>query len=201
MFQSSVTAHLLRGKIQPGPLRMLEIGSGDGSFMLSVARQLARSDGVELVLVDKAELVTEHRGEEFLALGWRVEAIAADIFEWFTRPNAGPFDLICTNLFLHHFADPDLKRIFIALASRAPLFVATEPQRNLAALWSASLLPFIGANSITRHDASASVRAGFKGAELAALWPNADQYCLEEHSIGPFTHIFVAEKTAREAVG
>ena len=67
MFQSSVTAHLLRGKIQPGPLRMLEIGSGDGSFMLSVARQLARSDGVELVLVDKADLVTEHRREEFLA--------------------------------------------------------------------------------------------------------------------------------------
>lgn len=167
--------------------------------MLSVARKLARSySGVDLVLVDKADLVTERRREEFLTLGWRVQAFAADIFEWFTRAQTGRFDVICTNLFLHHFAEPDLKRIFIALASRAPLFVATEPQRNRAALWSTSLLPVIGANSVTLHDASASVRAGFKSAELAALWPRDEPYRLDEHRVGPFTHVFVAHKMVGE---
>ena len=41
MFQSVIMARPLRANLERKPLRILEIGAGDGRFMLSVARRLA----------------------------------------------------------------------------------------------------------------------------------------------------------------
>ena len=51
----------------------------------------------------------------------------------------------------------------------------------------------LGANAITRHDAVASVQAGFADRELSALWPHAqaDWRC-HEYVAPPFTHVFSA---------
>jgi len=47
---------------------------------------------------------------------------------------------------------------------------------------------------VTRHDAVASVRAGFRGTELSALWPDAKDHAwiLRERGVFPFTHALVA---------
>jgi hypothetical protein len=51
----------------------------------------------------------------------------------------------------------------------------------------------LGANDVTRHDAVASVRAGFRGRELCGLWPkSAPGWRLGEHGVFPFTHLFHA---------
>jgi hypothetical protein len=51
----------------------------------------------------------------------------------------------------------------------------------------------LGANDVTRHDAVASVRAGFRGRELSGLWPaGAAGWRLNERGIFPFTHLFHA---------
>jgi hypothetical protein len=47
---------------------------------------------------------------------------------------------------------------------------------------------------VTRHDAVLSVRAGFAGRELSALWPSADGWKLEERRAGLFSHLFVAHR-------
>jgi hypothetical protein len=47
---------------------------------------------------------------------------------------------------------------------------------------------------ITRHDAIVSVRAGFVGRELSALWPVDNQWQLSEQSAGWFSHCFIAKR-------
>ena len=52
----------------------------------------------------------------------------------------------------------------------------------------------IGCNKVSLHDAIVSVRAGFAGQELSALWPSPDRFDLDEHAARLFTHCFVARR-------
>jgi hypothetical protein len=56
------------------------------------------------------------------------------------------------------------------------------------------MLGFIGCNGVTRHDAKASVRAGFTENELSNMWPAEKGWNLAEHQAGPFSHCFVAQR-------
>jgi SAM-dependent methyltransferase len=195
MFQSRTMASLLRRHVQRVPTRILELGSGDGAFMLSVARRMGRAwSNVDLVMIDKADLVTSARRSEFGALGWRVETVVDDIFSWTSRSGVGPFDLVCANLVLHHFNDAALGELFGSMAHLTSCFIATEPRRSPVALAACSLLRVIGANDVTMHDAAASVRAGFAGGELRNLWPTAFDIGFDERRVGPFAHVFAAER-------
>ncbi|MBZ9957155.1 MULTISPECIES: class I SAM-dependent methyltransferase [unclassified Mesorhizobium] len=201
MFQSAIMASLLKASVRKSPTRFLEIGSGDGAFMLSVAKRLARRwTDVDLVMLDQFNLISDRRFADFYALGWRVETIIDDVFEWIQSPRAGAFDVVSANLFLHHFPDAALKRLFLALRPLAPVFLATEPSRNAIALRACSLLHVIGANEVTLHDAPASVRAGFAGHELSSLWPPDFRRQCAERRIGPFTHAFLAVDRASEGL-
>lgn len=194
MLQSWIMARLLRRHVSRPPRRILELGSGDGSFMLAVARRMGGAwRGVELVMIDQAELVTEARCADFAALGWRATPVVDDIFAWIARPATQPFDLICANLVLHHFQDQALTDLFASARALGGVFVATEPRRSAVSLAGCSMLRLIGVNDVTRHDAAASVRAGFAGNELQTLWPKGDRMRFEEHLAGLFTHAFAAE--------
>jgi SAM-dependent methyltransferase len=193
MAQDRIMAKMLSVHLASPPRRILEIGSGDGSFMLAVARRLYRSwPTVHLMLLDRQALVSQQCIENFQALGWKVTVVQDDIFNW-TR-SAGPerFDAITTNLFLHHFRDADLAGLLDSMARLAPVFLATEPLRTRFPLLASRMLRVIGANEVTRHDAPASVRAGFKGRELSELWPANNHSILIEHRSGLFTHSFAA---------
>jgi hypothetical protein len=102
------------------------------------------------------------------------------------------------NLFLHHFDEPTLKILMAAIAARSDAFVACEPRRNRFAWCASRLVGVLGANAITRHDAVASVQAGFADRELSALWPHAqaDWRC-HEYVAPPFTHVFSAVRRTR----
>jgi 2-polyprenyl-3-methyl-5-hydroxy-6-metoxy-1,4-benzoquinol methylase len=193
MFQGVIMARLLQAHLQRKPLHILEIGAGDGSFMLSVARRLARQwNDVDLVMLDQADLITPARRAQFAALGWRVQTVTSDVFDWIDRPEIGGFDVVTANLFLHHFHETELRKLLAVLPRLTTLFVATEPRRSRVALWCTGWLRVIGANNVTLHDAAASVRAGFSSSELSQLWPRGTAMDLHERRIGPFTHIFLA---------
>ena len=54
------------------PLRILELGAGDGRLMLGVAGSLRRRwPRVELVLLDRQSLIEPATVEAYAALGWR----------------------------------------------------------------------------------------------------------------------------------
>lgn len=197
MRQSGIVARLLRSNLQHGALRLLEIGAGDGRFMLSVARRLARQwPNVDLILLDQADLVTPGTRAEFASLGWRVQPVVADVFDWIDRPEIGAFDAVSANLFLHHFEGPELQGLLSVMPRLTACFLATEPRRSGLALWCTGWLRALGANEVTLHDAAASVRAGFAGDELSRLWPSGTAMGLQEYRIGPFTHAFVANRAA-----
>jgi 2-polyprenyl-3-methyl-5-hydroxy-6-metoxy-1,4-benzoquinol methylase len=192
MFQAPIMASLLRKFVPKPPGRILEIGAGDGSFMLAVARRMAKHwPEVELVMLDRVELVTAQLRNDFGALGWTIEGVAADVFDWAETTEGKPFEVITANLFLHHFDDAGLVRLFSLLMPKARLVLATEPRRAKPALAAARFLPAIGVNDVTRNDAAQSVRAGFRDSELSDLWRAADGRPIEERRAGLFSHIFV----------
>ena len=67
--------------------------------------------------------------------------------------------------------------------------------RSLASLLFSRLLALIGCNSITRHDAVVSVRAGFREQELSRLWPADTSWLLEERPANWCSHLFIAKRT------
>ena len=177
----------------PRPCLVADLGGGDGRFLLSVARRLKQWRDVKAVILDQQAIVSRKTQSAFGALGWSCEVIQGDIFE--TLPRLQP-DIVTANLFLHHLQDLDLKQLQGFIAARASGFVACEPRRSIFALLGAHLVFALGANDVTRHDAVASVRAGFAAHELSALWPRGEGWTLEERGVFPFTHLLTARHAA-----
>ena len=183
------------GKLARPPRRVVELGAGDGTFMLRLARYLARHwKHVEVVLVDRRNVVTNETREGFAALSWSTQVVTADVFDWLREPSREDVDAMMANLFLHHFSGPRLSELLRLAAARTRVFAACEPWRTRTGLAFSRMLRLIGCNAVTCHDAVASVRAGFAGRELSALWPAEGQWRLREQTAKLFTHAFVAER-------
>ena len=184
------------------PLDVLELGGGDGTLTLALARRVARAwPPVRLTLLDRVDVVSAATRAGYAALGWEIEVLRADVLEW-AEPAAegddpsGPTrrrDLVLASLFLHHFEGEALRRLLGAVAARTDRLVAFEPRRSGLALAGSRLIGALGANAVTRSDAVASVRAGFRGGELAALWP-ARGWHLDERPSPPFGHLLDARR-------
>ena len=148
---------------------------------------------VNVTLLDRQKVVTPQTLAAFASLGWRAEAVVADVFDWPQTP--APAEIVIANVFLHHFDDARLAGLFRVIAGRARLFIAIEPRRAPWPLFCSRLLWAIGCNSVTRHDATVSVRAGFVCEELSALWPDKKNWQLTEQRASWFSHLFVARRT------
>ena len=191
MGNARLMAALLRKFPSPEEtLRIADLGAGDGTLALAVARRLRRPR-VRLTLVDRAPVVHTATLERLDALGWHATIVPADAFE-FLAAQGERFDAIFVNLFLHHFDDERLPALLRAVAARTRLFVACEPRRSALALAGSRLLWALGCNDVTRHDAVASVRAGFAGNELTGLWPDPQGWVIREKAAWPFSHLFSA---------
>ena len=177
------------------PHVLLELGAGDGSFMLRLARRLApRWKNVKVILLDRQNIVSRETREGFSTLRWEVETVIADVFDFLAQAGHRSVDVITANLFLHHFPNQKLIQLLAQAAPITGLFVACEPRRATPALLGSRLLWAIGCNEVSRHDAVVSVRAGFGGQELSALWPKNGEWRTHEHAARLFTHCFVARR-------
>ena len=196
MMNASMVAREFRRSCRTNsPCTIAEIGAGDGTFMLQLAAKTAmpRQD-TRVVLLDRHATVGRGTLAEFAALGWWAECVIADVFEWLARPADRVYDVMVANLFLHHFDTARLSTLLSLAAQRARCFIACEPRRSWLALTGSHLLGVGGCNDVTRHDAVASVRAGFDGQELSELWPARREWRLEERAFGLFSHSFVASR-------
>ncbi len=186
------------------PLRILELGAGDGSLLLGLARSLSpRWPRVQLGLMDRQDIVTTDTLAGFAAVGWSARVEVADVLAWAASAQeaavgatAPRWDLITTTLFLHHFDGDALDRLLAAVAARCDRFFACEPSRSWRALAGSHLVGALGANAVTREDAVLSVRAGFRGDELSARWPRAGgPWQTRESAAGLFSHCFSAQRS------
>lgn len=195
MFSASLAASKLTALYASRlpPRRILDLGAGDGTLALALARKLSPQwSGVEVTLLDRQTLVADTTVQAFERLGWRALPAASDIFVYLEELQSGSFDLVIANLFLHHFAAEDLAKLCALGAGAAPVFLALEPRRSRFPLVMTRLLWAIGCNRVTRHDALASVRAGFAGSEISQCWPTQPGWQLTETAAFPFSHCFIA---------
>jgi hypothetical protein len=178
------------------PLRLVELGAGNGKLLLRLARRWsALGVRAEVTLLDRQNLVSDSTRRAFEALQWSVEIVASDVFAWLERSGLAA-DVMLANLFLHHFSDDQLQRLFRLAAARANLFLGCEPRRSALALAAARSLALLGCHAVTRHDAVVSVRAGFADHDLSVLWPATTEWALNEIPCGLFSHAFCAQRHA-----
>lgn len=200
MLQAGSMARALARHGAGTPRTILDLGSGDGTFMLRVASHLVpRWSNVTVILLDQQNIVTPATRNGFRALGWNVRTVTADLLTGLKDGALGDIDIVTANLVLHHFPAPELSQLLSQVATLAPLFVACETRRAPFAVLASRLLWFIGCNDVTRHDAVLSVQAGFTDHELSNAWPSESGWELHEHSARLFTHCFVAKRVRHAA--
>jgi len=173
------------------PRELVDLGAGDGTFMLRAAERLTpKWRDVTVKLVDQQDIVSARVRDRFAALHWNVQTIAADVFEFLQETSN--VDIITANGFLHHFTAEDLARLLGLAARKTKLFVATEPRRTHFAREASRFVWLLGGGDVIRRDVVSSIRAGFVGTEISASWPMRDDWVIEEREAGPFSHIFIA---------
>lgn len=173
------------------PRELVDLGAGDGTFMLRAAERLTpKWRDLTVKLVDQQDIVSAQVRDRFAALHWNVQTIAADVFEFLQETSN--VDIITANGFLHHFTAEDLARLLGLAARKTKLFVATEPRRTHFAREASRFVWLLGGGDVIRRDVVSSIRAGFVGTEISASWPMRDDWVIEEREAGPFSHIFIA---------
>jgi hypothetical protein len=196
MLQAGIMARSLRNQFVDQPPRtIIDLGAGDGTFMLSVARRLApRWTNIAVTLLDRQDIVSEATLAAFRGLQWKPETIAMDAIDFLERSTDAC--AVTANLFLHHFERDQLQHLLAGIARIARAFIACEPRRAPLPLLASKMLWALGCNDVSRHDAAVSVRAGFAGRELTGRWPDSAGWDLYENSAWLFTHLFVARRKA-----
>jgi len=200
MFSASQIEKCLAPIKPPSPVRILEIGAGDGSMMLRLAQRLSRRwPQATVTLLDRQDIVSAETVAGFSRLGWRVEKRTGDVFDCLSPSAARSYDIVIANLFLHHFRDDELSALFATIAPSTSVMIACEPRRSTLCLAASRMLWAIGCNWVSRHDAQVSVKAGFAGNELSRLWPGVPGWKIEESAGWPFSHCFLAWRDGNAA--
>ncbi len=196
MGHARIVARALRAAFPAKPARhLLDLGGGDGDLLLKVCRILGPQwQGVQAVIVDRQNVVSKATLAGFSAAGWKVRVAEHDVVDYLCDHAAPLVEVVLANLVLHHFTDGELEEFFSLIEGSTSLFLAVEPRRSPFGLAFSRAVGLIGCNAVTRHDAPASVLAGFAGNELSRLWPKRELWSVEERPAGLFSHLFLARR-------
>ena len=140
-------------KQTPRPARIIEIGAGEGDLCRKIQTALPSSTVTGLDLIQRPENLP-------LDIKWR----SGDFFQ--TLPNINA-DACLGSLILHHFSDEALRNLGARLQSFRSLTFCEPLRARLPLFLSKLSCPFL--SEVTRHDMPASIRAGFRPGQLAAL--------------------------------
>lgn len=183
---------LLRGRAS---MHLVELGAGDGSLMARLAHHCASVwPDLHVTLLDAQPVVSPATRAEIENRGWHVDVVRSDVFTWLRDAPRHAHEIVFANLFVHHFDGLRLAALLAGIAARADAFACCEPRRSRLALLGSRCLGALGCNDVTRHDAVASVQAGFRAQELGDAWPRHHRWNVREGSVGAFGHRFVAQR-------
>lgn len=144
----------LRREVQRG-WKVTELGAGDGKLSLRLA-EAGIFNHSELHAMDLASKPTTWPSTSVWVQG--------DI----TTSPLPDTEVLIANLFLHHFTDAQLLAVSKRISPATRLIIAAEPARHRIHLLNGRLFCALARmKHITRHDMPISIRAGFKGTELA----------------------------------
>jgi hypothetical protein len=143
-------ARTLPTHIRPGE-SVLEVGAGIGEMGCRLHNAGIAIDGLDL---------------------WPRPANWPDASEWHRDDllkfeHYGDYPVVMGNLIFHQFRSEELTLLGAKLNHSAQLILASEPvRRRFSQIAFAGIAPLVGANHVSRHDAHASIAAGFCGNEL-----------------------------------
>jgi len=149
--ERQIVTHAVQGGM------ILEIGAGDGGLAQRVCK--GRPDlAAQYHALDLAPRPAQ----------WPVEAVwhRTDLWSEGAADLLSGAGMVVANLFLHHLDERQLRRLGGMLHECRMIF-ACEPCRRERHVWQGRVL-FPVLNRVTRHDMIVSIRAGFRGDELAA---------------------------------
>ena len=179
----------------PGPLTVLDLGTGAADTALAITRW-ARRHGREVRVL----------GVDWSARNLMVARahVAADVGVRLLRADArrlplapASVDYVISTLFLHHFAPHEsvhLLRLAASVARRGVLM--SDLARGwlpLAAFWLAQ--PVFARHPLTRHDGALSIRRAYTRAEVLALAQAAGLAGAQVHPSFPWRLTLVADLT------
>ena len=148
-----------------GPLRVLDVGFGDGDMLRRIARWAARrGHAVELVGVDlnpRSELAARAHTPPDMAIRW-VTGDYADL--------AGEaWDVVISSLVAHHMTRPQLVDFlrFMDAHARAGWLINDLHRHRFAHAGFPLLATLFGWHRIVRHDGTLSIARSYRPAE----WP------------------------------
>lgn len=154
---------------RPGPLQVLDIGTGSADIPVAIARWARRRGRrVNVLALDVQPEVIACAAAA--ARGFpEVRLAAGDALRPPVRPDG--VDLAICSLTLHHLPEDAVVALFRLMASVARLgFVVSDLRRSWLAYATAWLLTrAISRNRLTRHDGPLSVRRAYTRAELTRL--------------------------------
>ena len=144
----------LKREMQP-EWRLTELGAGDGALSLKLIRG-GVIQGHQLHAMDLAGRPAS----------WPADA------KWmqgdFTVSPLPATEVVLANLFLHHFQADQLRALGDRLSPETRLIIAAEPARQyIHTLLGRIFCGITRLHPITRYDMQVSIRAGFRGNELA----------------------------------
>ena len=101
MRNHTIMAAALKENCPGVPKKIIELGAGDGNFLLQVARKInLRWPNVNAILLDRQKNVSAETLAAFSKINWRAEIVVADVFNWNANPKLKLSSPICFSIIL-----------------------------------------------------------------------------------------------------
>jgi hypothetical protein len=150
-----------------GPVRILDLGSGDCQSPLAVTQWAAKHGRqAEFTCLDHNAQVLDAAREALARAGCRtIQLEQADIFTY--RPTR-EFDYAVGSMIFHHFTDEQIDSLIARLRSFVRRALLINDLRRCALSYAVCRFLTAGVDARLRHDALLSILRGFRPTELTA---------------------------------
>jgi 2-polyprenyl-3-methyl-5-hydroxy-6-metoxy-1,4-benzoquinol methylase len=155
------------------PVLIADIGCGSGDMVMRIARWGAKAGRkLKVIGIDANPNIVEYARRKCHGH----DNVSFDVMNVLDQSFAlHKFDIVVATLFMHHFTNDQLIRLFRSLNEQTRIgFVVNDIHRHPIALHSIRMLTSLFSRSeMVKHDGPLSVRRAFKRSELKAILSKA----------------------------
>jgi 2-polyprenyl-3-methyl-5-hydroxy-6-metoxy-1,4-benzoquinol methylase len=159
---------LLKQIHQDGPIRILDIGCGDGDMLRVIARQMRKKQiKVQLVGIDANEFTIQYaqeKSKDYPEISYKTKNVFTDNFL------EEGYDIVLATLFLHHFKEEDIVQLLTSVLEKTKIgILVNDLHRNIVAYYLFKMICPLIPSKMAQEDGLTSVLRGFKKEDLVAM--------------------------------